>query len=73
MDEKGNSMTDTTPLIQLKSNLQLMKASIRDYDLQIGLLERTLLQKYILERNTQESPGEDINHSFEISTFNSSS
>lgn len=72
VDEKGNSMTDTTPLIMLKTNLQLIKADIRDYDLQIGLLERTLLQKRIQERNTRDTPGEDLNQSFEASFYNSS-
>lgn len=70
VDEKGNSMTDTAPLVQLKTNLQLMKTDIRDYDLQIGLLEQTLLQKRIQERSIQEPPGEDLQHSFEVSMNN---
>ena len=56
VDEKGNKMTDTSPLIQIKNTLKEMKAEIRDYDLQIGVLEHNLLQRRIVNsknlRNT---------------------
>ena len=56
VDEKGNRMTDTSPLIQIKNTLKEMKAEIRDYDLQIGVLEHNLLQRRIVNsknpRNT---------------------
>lgn len=38
VDFKSNSMTDTTPLIQIKKAIQTVKADIKDYDLQLGIL-----------------------------------
>ena len=50
VDEKGNSITDTSQLVRIKTTLQDIKAEIRDYDLQIGILEHTLLHKRLQVR-----------------------
>lgn len=52
VDEKGNRMTDTSPLIQIKTTLKDMKVEIREYDLQIGVLEHNLLQRRLLDSKT---------------------
>ncbi len=45
IDERGNSMTNTNPLVRIKTALLNIKSEIRDYDLEIGVLEHTLLHK----------------------------
>lgn len=51
VDEKGNRMTDTSPLIQIKTTLKDIKAEIRDYDLQIGILEHKLIHGRLAKAN----------------------
>ena len=53
VDEKGNRMTDTSPLIEIKTTLKNMKGEIRDFDLQIGILEHNLIQKRIAKANSK--------------------
>lgn len=53
VDEKGNMMTDTSPLVQIKTTLKDIKAEIRDYDLQIGILEHNLVQRRLLSKLNQ--------------------
>lgn len=38
MNEKGNSMTDTTPLVTCKQALTKLKSETKDFDLRIGVL-----------------------------------
>jgi len=45
VEEKGNSITDISRLLQIKTVLQEMKAEIRVFDVDIGMLEHTLLHK----------------------------
>ena len=45
VDEKGSSITDTSQLVNIKTTLQDIKAEIRNFDLEIGILEHTLLHK----------------------------
>ena len=40
-NDKGNSLTDTTPLVQLKQALTKLRAEIKDFDLRIGVMVRT--------------------------------
>ncbi len=42
MDEKGNSMTDTTPLVQIRESLQRLKDENKELDIRIGVLVRSL-------------------------------
>ena len=45
VEEKGNSITDTSRLLQIKNTLQEIKGEIRLFDVEIGMLENTLLHK----------------------------
>lgn len=45
VEEKGNSITDTSQIVKLKSTLQQMKTEIRKQDFELGVLQHTLLQK----------------------------
>jgi estrogen-related receptor beta like 1 len=49
VEEKGRSITDTSVLVQRKSDLQRLKADVRDYDVQIGLLGHFCLQKRVYD------------------------
>lgn len=40
VNEKGKSMSDTTPLLNLKSALQNIKLEIKNFDVRIGMLVR---------------------------------
>ena len=44
MDSRGNSMTDTSPLILIKKALSRIKGEVKQMDLRIGAVEHTLLQ-----------------------------
>ena len=44
MDSRGNSMTDTSPLILIKKELSRIKGEVKQMDLRIGAVEHTLLQ-----------------------------
>jgi len=45
MDERGNSMTDTSPLIKIKSALQRLKEERKAMDIRIGVVTHTLVAK----------------------------
>jgi len=47
VEEKGNSITNTSRLLQIKNTLQDIKGEIRLFDFEIGMLEHTLLHKRI--------------------------
>lgn len=44
MDNRGSSMTDTTPLVNIKEALQTLKMEIKTYELRIGIVGHSLLQ-----------------------------
>lgn len=44
MDQRGNSMTDTSPLIDIKKALTRIKTEVKQMDLRIGAVEHTLLE-----------------------------
>ena len=44
MDSTGSSMTDTSPLVKIKSALQEIKVEISHFELRIGVVGHTLLQ-----------------------------
>nr|KAJ3422383.1 Intraflagellar transport protein 57 [Polyrhizophydium stewartii] len=43
MDDLGNGMTDSKPLVAIKQGLARLKAEIKQMDLRIGVIEHTLL------------------------------
>ena len=45
MDERGNSMTDTSPLIKIKSALSRLKDERKSMDIRIGVATHTLVAK----------------------------
>ncbi len=42
-DERGESMTDTGPLVRLKSAMKKMKTEIKEMDLRLGTVSHNLL------------------------------
>jgi len=49
VEEKGRSITDTSVLVERKSSLQRLKVDVREYDVQIGLLDHFCLQKRVFD------------------------
>lgn len=45
MADRGNSMTDTSPLVHIKQALKQIKAEVVTFDLQIGVVGHTLMQQ----------------------------
>ncbi|XP_068907396.1 intraflagellar transport protein 57 homolog [Tenebrio molitor] len=55
MEERGSSMTDGTPLVNIKKYMGKVKAEIVDMDVRIGILECILLQSKIRDEKNLES------------------
>jgi len=64
MDEKGNSMSDTSPLIKIKSALTRLKAELKQMDIRIGVVTHTLVAKNLKRDQTakQEAALPKNNH-----------
>ena len=45
MDERGNSMTDTSPLIKIKSALTQLRKEAKQMEIRIGVVNHTLVTK----------------------------
>ena len=45
MDERGNSMTDTSPLIKIKSALTQLRSEAKQMEIRIGIVNHTLVAK----------------------------
>ena len=45
MDERGTSMTDTTPLIKIKSALTQLRSEAKQMEIRIGIVNHTLVAK----------------------------
>ena len=58
MDERGTSMTDGSPLVNIRKSLARVKSEILGMDVRIGVLEHALLQAGVKNR---ESVQRDIN------------
>ena len=50
MDERGTNMTDSGPLVRIKQALAKLHQESMEMDLQIGVLEHSLLQGKIREK-----------------------
>ncbi|XP_058791994.1 intraflagellar transport protein 57 homolog [Phymastichus coffea] len=50
MDERGSSMTDGTPLINIKKNIGKMKSEISEMSIRIGVLEYSLMCSRVRDR-----------------------
>jgi len=44
MDSRGNSMTDTSPLVQIKQALTSLRDEIKTFELRIGVVSHSLMQ-----------------------------
>lgn len=51
MEERGSSMTDGTPLVNIKRAVGRMKSEITAMDVQIGVLEHSLLQARLRDKS----------------------
>ena len=54
MDERGNSMTDTTPLVKIKKALQRLKREIKEMELRMGVVSHTIMQAKIRSRHHRD-------------------
>jgi len=54
MDSRGNSMTDTTPLVQIKSALTSLRNEIKTFDLRIGVVSHSLMQAKIRSKSARD-------------------
>ncbi|KAG8037464.1 hypothetical protein G9C98_005674 [Cotesia typhae] len=59
MDERGSSMTDGTPLINIKKTITKLKSEISEMNVRIGVLEYTLMCTKIRDRVQMQ---EDMNN-----------
>ena len=50
MEERGSSMTDGSPLINIRKSLARMKGEITGMDVRIGVIEHTMLQARVKNR-----------------------
>lgn len=55
MDERGTNMTDSGPLVRIKQALAKLKQETTEMEVQIGVLEHTLLQAKVREKLGLES------------------
>jgi estrogen-related receptor beta like 1 len=51
VDEKGNSITDTSQIVKMKMALNSMKSEIRTFDAEIAMLEHTVLHRKLQLRS----------------------
>ncbi|GLV33098.1 Intraflagellar transport 57 [Carabus blaptoides fortunei] len=54
MEERGSSMTDGTPLVNIRKGMTRIKAEITEMDVRIGVLESMLLQSRLREAKLLE-------------------
>ncbi|XP_076239630.1 intraflagellar transport 57 [Calliopsis andreniformis] len=59
MDERGSSMTDGTPLVNIKKTITKMKSEISEMNVRIGVLEYSLMCARIRDRTQLQ---EDMNN-----------
>ena len=52
MEERGSSMTDGSPLVNIRKSLARMKSEILGMDVRIGVIRHTLLQAELKNRET---------------------
>lgn len=69
MDERGNDMTDTSPLVKIKQGLAKLKMEIKTMDLRIGVVGHTLMQAKIRHKASPSggvAAGRDDDVDFDI-------
>ncbi|XP_030631631.1 intraflagellar transport protein 57 homolog [Chanos chanos] len=51
MEEKGSSMSDGAPVVRIRQSLTKLKQEIQQMDVRMGVVEQTLLQAQLKEKN----------------------
>ena len=54
MEERGSSMTDGSPLVNIRRSLARVKSEITSMDVRIGVLEHSLLQARMKDRSNMQ-------------------
>lgn len=65
MTDRGNSMTDTSPLVQIKQALKSIKTEVVSFDLQIGVVSHTLMQQKLRSGNPKTQQKAKMRDSFD--------
>ena len=55
MNEQGNTMTDTSPLVKLKKAIHSMRQEIQGIEIRLGVVSNTLLQAKIKEKTVSDN------------------
>lgn len=55
MDERGSTMTDGSPLVNIKKAISKIKSDIGEMDVRIGVLDHTILQARLKDKNMLNS------------------
>lgn len=50
MNETGNTMTDTSPLVKIKKAIHSMRQEIQSLEIRLGVVSNTLLQAKIKDK-----------------------
>ena len=63
MEERGSSMTDGCPLVNIRKNLSRVRQEILGMDVRIGVLEHTVMQARLRDRsNMQRDYHNEVNN-----------
>ena len=54
MEERGSSMTDGSPLVNIRRSLARVRSEITSMDVRIGVLEHSLLQARLKDRSNMQ-------------------
>ena len=54
MNELGNTMTDTSPLVKIKKAIHSLRQEIQALEIRLGVVSNTLLQAKIKEKSSGE-------------------
>ena len=54
MEERGSSMTDGSPLVNIRKSLARVKAEMLAMDVRVGVVQHTLLQARLKDRSNMQ-------------------
>eukprot|EP00945_MAST-04E_sp_MAST-4E-sp1_P007585 g7585.t1 len=57
MEERGSNMTDTSPLVKIKSSIKRLKEEIEEMGIRMGVLTHSLMQAKLRHRQRIEAAG----------------
>lgn len=67
MENRGSSMTDTSPLVKIKAALQALKTEAHNFELRIGIVGHTLLHAKSKAKHSRTSHENPIDPELDIS------